>query len=62
VINLAITWEFVPKFSVFANIQNLTNAKYCHIGGRAEKSAKNEGLYGAMQPPIRIIGGLKFNW
>lgn len=62
-LNLSLRYTISKKFSVFTNVTNALNQHYRSVGFNMDLNNKNTELfYGQPEDPIRIMGGVNFNF
>jgi outer membrane receptor protein involved in Fe transport len=62
-LNLSARYAFSKKISVFMNISNALNQRYRSVGFNMDLTKKDtEFFYGQPEDPIRIMGGLNFQF
>jgi outer membrane receptor protein involved in Fe transport len=62
-LNLSARYEFSKQFSVFVNVSNALNQHYRSVGYNMDLYKKDTELfYGQPEDPIRVMGGINFQF
>ena len=62
-LNISLRYNVTKQFSVFANITNALNEHYRSVGFNMDlKKNDTELFYGVHEDPIRVMGGINFNF
>ena len=62
-LNISLRYNVTKRFSVFTNITNALNQHYRSVGFNMDLNKKDTELfYGQREDPIRVTGGINFNF